>query len=48
MLGMLGSTFFGQRLFEVTRSNLKSVTDIDYLVYYDVAHYGDEAEKNQI
>ena len=46
MLGMLGATFFGRRLFEVTKSDFNSVTDIDYLVYYDVSHYGDEAEKN--
>ena len=49
MLGMLGATFFGRRLFDVTKQkNSKSVTAIDYLVYYDIAHYGDEAEKNQI
>ena len=48
MLGMLGATFFGRRLFEVTKTNSNSVTYIDYLVYYDVSHYGDSAEKNEI
>ena len=51
MLGMLGQSFLGNRLFYVISKRREEDTHIsveDYLVYHDMIYYGTEIEKNKI
>ncbi len=51
MLGFVGTTFIGERMFEVI-ARVKDTNDYfeltDYLIYQDMVYYGTETEKNKI
>jgi hypothetical protein len=49
-MGILGSTFLGNRLFYVISKKSKDnlITVEDYLVYHDIIYYGTSDEKNKI
>lgn len=46
MLGFIGDSFLGERLFYVVKKeNRMTITLLDYLVYNDVIYYGSAEEK---
>lgn len=50
MLGFLGQSFIGERMFTVIcrKPSEKSFDMNDYLVYQDIVYHGTDAEKNMI
>ena len=49
MMGMIGQSFIGQRIFEVLlKDGSNSIELTDYVSYYDVIYHGIQSEKNLI
>jgi len=48
MLGSIGETFIGERMFEVICPPGKKVMELkDYLIYQDILYNGSAEEKNR-
>lgn len=48
MLGLIGKSFIGERMFAVIAPNGRTFTLNDWLEYQDKVSHGTETEKNQI
>ena len=48
MLGFIGNSFLGERLFYVVKKNEnQTISMADYLIYNDIIYYGEPDEKYQ-
>jgi Ca2+-binding EF-hand superfamily protein len=47
MLGFLGSSFIGERMFDAIKKPIEQSFDFkEYLIYQDTVYHGNEDEKN--